>query len=154
MPEPEVGHLAEDVTLGSFSDSESECGISHILDEDELIASIKPAPKAGRRVFVVAVAAVVLVLLVAASLTIPSKGTSPRLLLLQLETESELNRLAEAISCPPYTCKLLESASFAGVPAALWLVSMDTQSPAQARSFFAESHVIASSQPSFLPLAS
>ena len=134
MPEQEVGCLEEDVTLSSSPEaSESEFdGISH-LDEDELLNSIKPTQKRRRGAVSVAVAAIVLVLVVAASLTIPSTEASPRMLLLKLESVSEIRRLAEAISCPRDACTLLESAAFAGVPAALWLVSMDTHSPAQAR---------------------
>lgn len=109
-----------------------------LLDADiSLLDQQQSELKPNRRVVYAALAGVALcVLVLLACLTIPSGITaaSSRPLLLQLAGESDLNRLSEAISCPPGACILLESAEFAGVPAALWLMSMNTNhAPVQAR---------------------
>lgn len=137
MPEfgPSRGSLAEDVPLdGRLEDdltSDAQSDIS-ILEEDDLLTKIKPKSRRRRAVYV-AVAAIVAVLVLMACLTIPSGKAPPRLLLLQLQGESELSQLSRAISCPPGACTLLESSAFAGVNGGLWLVSMDTdRSPVQA----------------------
>jgi hypothetical protein len=105
------------------------------MDEEVLLVKKKPGPNYRRFIFLVSGAAVLVIVLIA-SLTAPYKAaiTPARPLMLQLDGESELNRLAEAFVCPPGGCTLLESATFVDVPATLWLFTMDSiQAPVQAR---------------------
>lgn len=115
-----------------FTQDGQSSSISHLDEEDLLDDARKPGLK-RRTIVCIALGAIGLVIVLFSCLAIAAGSeSSSRPMLLVLEGESELALLSEALSCPPGACALLDSAAFAGVPASLWLVSMDpSRSPAQ-----------------------
>jgi hypothetical protein len=97
--------------------------INHLHDED---LEPEKSVKWGRRALLVILPAC---LLTAALVTflIGLPAHPPDITLLDLQSDSELAKRNESLSCSKSSCAMLEAGIFAGVPGELWLMSINRE---------------------------